>query len=206
MKFVENVRNWFGGGELFLGNQLNSQPRTHKICDIRILDLVDQILSKFLRMVQEERLAEVLRMFFKILVVRANFGDFGDFDIDFKILKKSCHVCDPILGQILENFDFRILALSQSYNKPPLAEFWFFVKFWWNWKIWNLMKLAILVNFEIWILTKFGNLASFTKIWSSIWIDLNLSFPTTPKLWNLDKIWSTKSKIWKFLYHKFCGF
>ena len=48
---------------------------------------------------------------YKILVMRANFGDFGDFDIDFKILRKSCHVCDPILGQILEIFDFRILVI-----------------------------------------------------------------------------------------------
>ena len=65
--------------------------------------------------------------------MRANFGDFGDFDIDFKILKKYCHVCSPILGQILENFDFRILVESQSYD-ITVAEFWFFVKFCRNWK------------------------------------------------------------------------
>ena len=71
----------------------------------------------------------VLRIFFKILVMRANFGDFGDFDIDFKILKKSCNTCDPILGQILENFDFRILVKSQSYDKPPWRNFDFLSNF-----------------------------------------------------------------------------
>ena len=71
----------------------------------------------------------VLRIFFKILVLRANFGEFGDFDIDFKILKKVCHGCYPILGQILENFDFRILVKSQSYNKPPWRNFDFWSNF-----------------------------------------------------------------------------
>ena len=47
-------------------------------------------------------------------MIWANFGDFGDFDIDFKILKKSCKNCYPILGQIFENFDF---------------------EFWWNRKV-----------------------------------------------------------------------
>ena len=65
----------------------------------------------------------VLRIFFKILVMRANFGDFSDFDIDFKILKKSCDARSPMLGQILENFDFRILVESQSYDKPPWRNF-----------------------------------------------------------------------------------
>ena len=33
---------------------------------------------------------KVLRIFFKILVIWANFGDFGEFDsIDFQILEKS---------------------------------------------------------------------------------------------------------------------
>ena len=85
-----------------------------------------------------------------------------------------CHGCYPILGQILENFEFWILVTSQSYNKPPWRNFDFLSNFdenYWkfnffsisskfkifefgkNWKIWNLMKLAILVNFEIW---KFG--------------------------------------------------
>ena len=71
----------------------------------------------------------VLRIFFKILVMRANFGDFGDFDIDFKILKKSCDGCYPILGQILEKFDFRILSKSQSYDKPPWRNFVFLSNF-----------------------------------------------------------------------------
>ena len=69
----------------------------------------------------------VLRIFFKILVMRANFGDFGDFDIDFKILKKSRNACSPILGQIFQNFDHRILVESQSYDKPP----------WWNFDFWS---------------------------------------------------------------------
>ena len=73
--------------------------------------------------------AKVLRIFFKILVIWANFGDFGDFDIDFKILKKSCKNCSPILGQILENFDFRILVESQSYDKPPWRNFDFLSNF-----------------------------------------------------------------------------
>ena len=41
------------------------------------------------------------RIFFKILVMRANFGDFGDFGIDFKILKK---VCDALFAHIGTNF------------------------------------------------------------------------------------------------------
>ena len=35
-------------------------------------------------------------------------ANFGDFDIDFKILKKSCDARSPILGQIFQNFDHRI--------------------------------------------------------------------------------------------------
>ena len=72
---------------------------------------------------------EVKRIFFKILVIWANFGDFGDFDIDFKILKKSCKTCYPILGPILENFDHRILVKSQSYDKPPWRNFDFLSNF-----------------------------------------------------------------------------
>ena len=53
-------------------------------------------------------LERVWRIFLKILVIWANFVEFCDFDIDFKILKKSCHVCAHILEQILENFDFQI--------------------------------------------------------------------------------------------------
>ena len=62
-------------------------------------------------------------------MTRANFGDFGDFDIDFKILKKSCDACYPILGQIFQNFDFRILVESQSYDKPPWRNFDFLSNF-----------------------------------------------------------------------------
>lgn len=36
--------------------------------------------------------------------------NFGDFDMDFKILEKSCDACAPILGPLLENFDFQILV------------------------------------------------------------------------------------------------
>ena len=70
----------------------------------------------------------------------ANFGEFWDFDIDFKILKKVCDACSPILGPILENFDFRILVKSQSYDKPPWRNFDFwsnFENFWQKSKIWN---------------------------------------------------------------------
>ena len=35
--------------------------------------------------------------------------NFGDFDMDFKNLEKSCDARYPILGQIFGNFDFRIL-------------------------------------------------------------------------------------------------
>ena len=64
-----------------------------------------------------------------------NFGDesqfwwFWDFGIDFKILKKSCDACAPILGPILENFDWRILLRSQSYDKPPWRNFDFWSNF-----------------------------------------------------------------------------
>ena len=33
-----------------------------------------------------------------------NFDDFCDFDIDFKILEKSCDGCYPIVGQIFDKF------------------------------------------------------------------------------------------------------
>ena len=66
-----------------------------------------------------------------------NFGDesqfwrFWDFGIDFKILKKVCDACSPILGQIFQNFDFdhRILLKSQSYDKPPWRNFDFLSNF-----------------------------------------------------------------------------
>ena len=64
-----------------------------------------------------------------------NFGDesqfwwFWDFGIDFKILKKVCDACSPILGPILENFDHRILLKSQSYDKPPWRNFDFWSNF-----------------------------------------------------------------------------
>ena len=62
--------------------------------------------------------------------MRANFGDFGDFCLyGLQILKKSCNARSPILGQILENFDFRILVKSQSYDKPPWRNFDFLSNF-----------------------------------------------------------------------------
>ena len=83
----------------------------------------------------------VLRIFFKILVMRANFGDLGILvSIDFKILKKVCHVCYPILGQILENFDFRILVKSQSYDKPPWRNFGFLS---------NFVEIEIILDFRV---------------------------------------------------------
>ena len=72
----------------------------------------------------------VLRIFFKILVeIESQFWWFWDFGIDFKILKKVCDACAPILGPILENFDFRILVKSQSYDKPPWRNFDFWSNF-----------------------------------------------------------------------------
>ena len=85
----------------------------------------------------------VLRIFFKILVMRANFGDFGDFDIDFKILKKVCKDCSPIFWPILENFDFRIWVKSQSYDKPPWRNFDFLSNFEILAKIENLKSLTL---------------------------------------------------------------
>ena len=70
--------------------------------------------------------------------------NFGDFDIDFKILKKSCKDCYPILGPILENFDFRIWVKSQSYDKPPWRNFVFLFQIWiFSWKIENLKSLTL---------------------------------------------------------------
>ena len=53
----------------------------------------------------------------------SQFGRIWDFGIDFKILKKSCDGCTPILGPILEKQKFGILFISQSYNKPPWRNF-----------------------------------------------------------------------------------
>ena len=83
----------------------------------------------------EESVDQAMEVGFKNFL--QNFGDlepilveFGDFGIDFKILKKVCDVIvTPILGQILENFDFRILVKSQSYDKPPWRNFDFWSNF-----------------------------------------------------------------------------
>ena len=73
----------------------------------------------------------VLRIFFKILVMRANFGEFRKFwsISTSKFWKKSCDGCTPILGPISYNFDFRILSRSQSYDKPPWRNFDFLSNF-----------------------------------------------------------------------------
>ena len=60
--------------------------------------------------------------------------------IDFKILEKSCHVCSPILEQILENCDFRILIRYQSYDKPPWRNF----DFWSNFEFGENRKFEVL--------------------------------------------------------------
>ena len=49
--------------------------------------------------------------------------------MDFKILKKVCDGCSPILGIFFQNFDFRILVESQSYDKPPWRNFDFLSNF-----------------------------------------------------------------------------
>ena len=72
-----------------------------------------------------------------------NFDDFCDFDIDFKILEKSCHGCYPIVGQIFQNFDFRIWVKSQSYDKPPWRNFDFLSNFEILAKIENLKSLTL---------------------------------------------------------------
>ena len=68
-----------------------------------------------------------------------NFANFGPYRLSSKFWKKSCHTCDLILGPNLENFDFRILSKSQSYDKPPWRNFDFVSNFWFLWKskIWN---------------------------------------------------------------------
>ena len=65
---------------------------------------------------------------YKILVMGANFVKFCKFwsISTSKFWKRSCHVCDLMLGQILENFEFRILSKSPSYDKPPWRNFDFF--------------------------------------------------------------------------------
>ena len=83
---------------------------------------------------------DVLRiLFWKFWWWEPILMNFGDFDIDFKILEKSCHVCRSILGPILDNFDFEILVRSQSYNKPPWRNFDFLSQFEFEQKsqIWN---------------------------------------------------------------------
>ena len=68
---------------------------------------------------------------YKILVMRANFGEFWKFwsISTSKFWKSLCHGCAPILGQIFENFVLAVLVISQSYDKPPWRNFEFFVKY-----------------------------------------------------------------------------
>ena len=103
---------------------------------------------------------DVLRIFLKILVIWANFGDFGILISTSKFWKSLCHTCYPILGQILENFDFGILFRSQSYNKPPWRNFDFLSNFEFckNWKFEilnpssnpNFGSLTLKSNLEFW--------------------------------------------------------
>ena len=86
----------------------------------------------------------VLRIFFKILVIGANFAKFWWIWINFGPYRlenfgKVCHVCDLILGSILENFDFGNFEIYQSYDKPPLRifDFWSNFWFWWKSNFWN---------------------------------------------------------------------
>ena len=106
----------------------------------------------------KKRRSLVLRIFFKILVIWANFGEFWWFWYRLQNFEKSCNVCAPILGPILENFDFEILVRSQSYNKPPWRNFDFLSNFdeiekfeiWWNWQFWWTSKFGFWQNLEIW--------------------------------------------------------
>ena len=94
----------------------------------------------------------------KIIKIQKFCVQIGNFCVrvkDFKILKKSCKNCSPILGQILENFDFRILVESQSYDKPPWRNF----DFWSNFEIFakienlkslTLAEIQIFPNFQFW--------------------------------------------------------
>ena len=89
---------------------------------------------------------QVLRIFLlKILVIRANFGEFRKFwsISTSKFWKKSCDGCTPILGPISYNFDFRILSRSQSYDKPPWRNFDFLSNFEILVKIENLKSLTL---------------------------------------------------------------
>ena len=79
---------------------------------------------------QEER-ARMMRFkhfLYKILVMRANFGDFGDFDIDFKILESRVTVVTPYW----DNF-FKILTFE----------------FWWNRKVMINHRGGILIFGQI---------------------------------------------------------
>ena len=54
--------------------------------------------------------------------------------------KSLSHCVTPILGQILENFDFRILVESQSYDKRP----------WRNFDFWsNFVEIEIILDFRV---------------------------------------------------------
>ena len=96
-----------------LGGKLASGlPRKHKIP-------MSKIVSAYL-------VEKVLRIFFKILVMRANFGFwYRDNFVKFGLVTR----VTPILGQIFQNFDHRILVKSPSYDKPPWRNFDFWSNF-----------------------------------------------------------------------------
>ena len=110
------------------------QKTRYSLEKVSKLDGSTREVASTLRTGQEVKQLSFKNFLYKILVIWANFGDFGDFDIDFKILKKSCKDCSPIFWPILENFGFRIWMKSQSYDKPPWRNL-FFVKIWiFSWK------------------------------------------------------------------------
>ena len=93
-------------------------------------------------------------IFFKILAMRANFGDFGDFDIDFKIWKKRTQ------RHIGTNFGkFSSKFWITKFDKPPWRNFDFLSNF-----------RVITLNFKFWILglriqiLGFGQISSYHQI------------------------------------------
>ena len=115
---------------------MNSLEKLTKFMADNNVDIVDLyncfVLNAFVNQLVLQNILNWEKCFKNFL---QNFGDesqfwwFWDFDIDFKILKKSCENCYPILGPILENFDHRILVKSQSYDKPPWRNFDFWSNF-----------------------------------------------------------------------------
>ena len=86
-----------------------------------------------------------------------NLSKFWNFENrKFEILNPSRKSKFWILNPKIEfcHFDNESFKFWWKFDK-----FWRNHQIWWLMKFWILMKFAILVNVEIWILTKFGNLA-----------------------------------------------